>query len=182
MSIHIGAFRLSPEFLTKRKLRRQCDDYSCNGACCAEGVFLTVYDAQRIVQHGSAIQKYLVEPYDFASWNMTRPGYVSTPVYSRDPQHEHCWFLMRNARCAVHTYALEQGIPVQDLKPYFCRMFPLTLVDLDIDVTEIAIDPKAYDTCLVPAEQENYLFTQFETELRRTIGDAGYAQLGALAA
>ncbi|MBI5305243.1 MAG: hypothetical protein HY868_24140 [Chloroflexi bacterium] len=181
MPILIGPHRLSPEFIEKRKLRRHCTDNTCSADCCAEGVFLTLYDAQRIVQLGDALQPYLVEPFDFAKWDLSRPSYLSTPVYQPDTPHEHCWFRMRNKLCAIHSYALEHGIKIEELKPYFCRMFPLTLIDIAINVTEIGVDIKAYDTCLVESDQEHWLFEQFETELRRVIGDDGYVQLRALA-
>ncbi len=84
---------------------------------------------------------------------------------------------MQDRRCALHAYALDKGMPVAAIKPYFCRFFPLTLIDLDINVTEIAVDGKAYDTCLVPGEREGWLFKQFEAELRRVIGDINYAEL-----
>lgn len=182
MSILIGSLRLSPEFLQKRRLRRKCDDdQACSAECCAQGVFLSLYDAQRIVAKGDELNPYLMEPFDFAQWDLSRPAYLSTPVYQPDTPREQCWFLMRNRLCAIHAYALERKIPVKDIKPYFCLMFPLTLTDLDINVTEIGVDIKAYDTCLVESEQETWLFEQFEPDLKRIIGDAGYAELQALA-
>jgi Fe-S-cluster containining protein len=181
MPILIGPYRLSPEFLEKRKLRRNCTDDTCTAACCAQGVFLTLYDAQRIVKLADQLQPYFAEPFDFSSWDLSRPSYIGTPVYKPDTQDEGCWFLTRNKLCSIHSYALEHGIKVEDVKPYFCRMFPLTLVDIDINVTEIGVDIKAYDTCMVASDEEHYIFEQFETELRRVIGDEGYAQLSAMA-
>lgn len=177
MSVIIGPYRLSDEFFQKRKLRNRCDGGRCNGDCCAEGVFLTRYDARRIVAVGDALQPYLAEPYDFAQWDFTRSSFMETPVLHRNTSHEQCWFLMRNRHCAVHKYALDRGIPVQDLKPYFCRLFPLSLVDIEINVMELTIDPKAFNTCLVEADEETWVYELLESDLRAAIGDEWYEEL-----
>lgn len=181
MSMRVGPYHVSPEFFAKRKLKRRCNDDMCDGACCTEGVYLTLYDAQRIVAHGAELQAYLEDPYDFAQWDFSRPSFITTPVHSPNTPNEHCWFLLRNRHCAIHTYALDRNLPIKDIKPYFCRLFPLTLVDLDVNLTEIALDPKAYDTCLVASEREHWLYEQFETELRQFIGEECYNELVTLA-
>jgi len=177
MSIIVGPYRLSPEFSERRKLQLHCNTEACNAKCCSEGCFLTIHDARRIIALGDAIQPYLVEPYDFSQWNISRPGYISTPVRHPYAPDEQCWFLMNNKLCAIHSYALDQGSAVESVKPYFCLMFPLTLVDIDINVNEIAVDPKAYDTCLVEAEQEKPMYEILESDLRRVIGDQWYEEL-----
>lgn len=176
MSVIVGSFRLSPEFFVRVRLRNQCI-VGCTSRCCEEGVSATLYEVERIKAHADAIQPYLIEPYDFDSWDISRPADISTPLLNENKPGERCWFLRANGMCALHSLALDQGMPVPAIKPYFCLFFPLTLIDLDINVTEIAVDGKAYDTCLVPTEGEGWLFKQFERELRRVIGDANYAEL-----
>jgi Fe-S-cluster containining protein len=176
MSVIVGSFRLSPELFLRTRLRNQCIQ-GCNARCCEEGVTATLYEVARIKEHGEEIQPYLIQPYDFESWNLSRPADIGTPLLNANQPGEQCWFLRGNRMCALHTYALDKGLPIASIKPYFCLFFPLTLIDLDIDVTEIAVDGKAYDTCLVECECETWLFKQFERELRRVIGDANYAEL-----
>ncbi len=177
MFITVGPYRLAGEFFEKRKLRNQCVNGTCSGACCKEGVYLNLYDAQRIVAHQDKIQPYLAEPFDFSKWDFSRPSYISTPVRHADTPHETCWFQMHNQRCAIHAYALDAKITLKDIKPYFCLFFPLTLTDIDINVSEIGVDPKAYDTCLVASETEAWLYQQFEDDLRQAIGDEYYAEI-----
>ncbi len=174
--ITIGPYRLSPEFFEKTRLVNRCKT-DCAEECCNEGVYLTVHDAQRILDRRDEIQPYLVKPFDFDSWNLSRPANISTPVRDEDKPTQQCWFLTRDKCCALHALALDKNIPVSSIKPYFCQMFPLTLVDIDVNVTEIAVDNKAYLTCLVDGEEESYLYEQFEAELRRVIGDAAYAEM-----
>lgn len=177
MSVIVGSFRLSPELFVRTKLRNQCIEQCHDGHCCEEGVSATLYEVARIKEHAADIQPYLIQPYDFDKWDLSRPADIGTPLLNENKPGEQCWFLRANRLCALHTFALEKGMPVASIKPYFCLFFPLTLIDLDINVTEIAVDGKAYDTCLVEGEREGFLFRQFERELRRVIGDANYREL-----
>lgn len=177
MSVIVGSFRLSPEFFVRTRLHNQCAEHGCDGDCCSEGVTATLYEVARIKAHADEIQPYLIEPYDFDSWDLSHPADIGTPLLNENQPGEQCWFLRKNRLCALHSLALEKGLPVASIKPYFCLFFPLTLIDLDINVTEIAVDGKAYQTCLVEGEQDTYLFKQFEAELRRVIGDANYHEL-----
>jgi Fe-S-cluster containining protein len=176
MSVLVGSFRLSPEFFVRTRLRNQCLE-ECNARCCEEGVSATLYEAARIQAHASELQSYLIEPYDFGSWDLSRPADISTPLLNENKSGEQCWFLMHNRLCALHAFALDKGMPVPAIKPYFCRFFPLTLIDLDINVSEIGVDGKAYETCLVESDREGWLFKQFERELRGVIGDVNYEEL-----
>ena len=176
MSVIVGSFRLSPEFVVRTRLRNQCLE-NCHAGCCEEGVSATLYEVERIKKHADGIQPYLIEPYDFNSWDLSRPADISTPLLNLNKPGEQCWFLRANRKCALHSYALDKGMPIASIKPYFCIFFPLTLIDLDINVSEIALDGKAYDTCLIESDCEGYLFRQFERELRRVIGDVNYTEL-----
>ncbi len=176
MPVTIGSFRLSPEFFQKTRLVNRCIN-ECVRECCNEGVWLSLYDARRIMAHADEIQPYLIKPLNLKQWDLSAPACIETPLIDEGTSHQQCWFLTRERRCAIHSMALDKGIPLQDIKPYFCLMFPLTLIDIDINVTEIAVDPKAYKTCLVPSETEAWLYEQFEPELRRILGDVGYAEL-----
>lgn len=176
MSIIVGSFRLAPELFVRTNLRNQCIE-KCNARCCEGGVSITVEQVNRIKAHAAEIQPYLIEPYDFSEWDTSRGADLGTPLLFENQPGEQCWFLRANKYCAIHTYALDKGMPVPAIKPFFCLFFPLTLIDLDVNVTEIGVDGKAYETCLVSDEREGYLFRQFENELRRVIGDANYWEL-----
>jgi len=177
MSVIVGSFRLSPEFFTPTRLKYQCAVLGCDGDCCSGGVTATLYEVARIKAYADQLQAYLVEPYDFDTWEIAHPSDIGTPVLNEEKPNQQCWFQRANRLCALHSLALDKGMPVPAIKPYFCLFFPLTLIDLDINVTEIAVDGKAYETCLVPSDTETYLFKEFEQELRRVIGDANYDEL-----
>ncbi len=176
MTVSIGSFRLSPEFFQKTRFVNRCLA-ECARECCTEGVWLSIHDAHRIVEHGDQFQTYLIQPIDLQQWNLSRPANISTPLMEEGTPNERCWFLMQNGLCALHSFALDKNMPVQRIKPFFCLMFPLTLVDIDINVTEISIDNKAYKTCLIEGTAETWLYEQFAPELRRILGVEGYAEL-----
>jgi Fe-S-cluster containining protein len=172
----IGRFRLSPEFFVKTRLASRCRG-ECARACCDEGAWLTLYEARRIIEHADEIQPYLQQPLDFQAWDLSRPAYLYTALVDKGTPHQRCWFLTQERRCAIHSFALDQNLALNSIKPFFCMLFPLTLVDIDINVTEIALDAKAYETCLVEGEKETWLYTQFESDLRRVLGDEVYAEM-----
>ncbi|MGB8644212.1 MAG: hypothetical protein WCF84_03185 [Anaerolineae bacterium] len=174
--ILIGSYRLSPEFFVKTRLVNRCKT-DCAEQCCTEGCFITIHDARRVIKHREEIQPYLVEPFDFDSWDVSRPANICTPVRAEGTPHQQCWFLTQDKCCSLHTLAIDKGVPVPSIKPYFCLMFPLTLMDIDINVNEIAVDNKAYSTCLVEGSRETYLYQQFETELKQYIGAEAYAEI-----
>ncbi len=174
--IVIGPYRFSPEFFQKTRLVNRCK-ISCAQECCNEGCFLTIHDARRVLARRDQIQPYLVEPFDFESWDLSRPADIATPVRAEGTPEQQCWFLRANKHCALHSFALDHGLPVDSIKPYFCLMFPLTLVDIDINVNEITVDNKAYSTCLIEGNHETYLYQQFETELRQYVGDDTFSEI-----
>ncbi|MCC7162732.1 MAG: hypothetical protein IT331_09585 [Anaerolineae bacterium] len=176
MSIVVGGYHLSPELFRKTNLKNSCVE-QCNSACCSGGVSITVQQVERIKQYADELQPYFIEPYDFSKWDTSRGADLGTPLLNEDKPGEQCWFLRSNRLCGLHTFALDKGMPVAFLKPFFCLFFPLTLIDLDVNVTEIGVDGKAYETCLVPGEGEGYLFRQFEQELKRIIGEAHYWEM-----
>lgn len=176
MSVIVGSFRLSPELFIRTKLRNRCIEH-CPGDCCSEGVSITVQQVEKIKAVADELQPYLIEPYDFSTWDVSHGADIGTPVLNEDKPNSQCWFLRGNRLCAVHTLTIDKGVPVASLKPFFCLFFPLTLIDLDVNVTEIGVDGKSYETCLKPSEHEGYLFRQFERELKRVIGEANYWEL-----
>lgn len=176
MSVTIGQFRLSPEFFNRTRLVNRCLK-DCANLCCDEGVFLTLYDAQQVLDHREEIQPYLIKPLDFDSWDISRTAFITTPVFDEGGPHQRCWFFTKGQRCALHSLAVDKNLPLRSIKPFFCVLFPLTLVDLDFNVTEITVDAKAYKTCLVEGNEEGWLYVQFEPELRRILGEDGYAEL-----
>lgn len=174
--ILVGNFRLSPEFFIKTRLVNRCRE-QCHSDCCDEGVWLSVYEAERIQKRAEEIQPRLVEPFDFQSWDLSRPAYLGTPLLYEDTPRQQCWFFTRERRCALHSLALEKGFPVSAIKPYFCSFFPLTLLDIQVNETEIALDAKAYETCLRETDGESWMYLQFENELRHVIGDENFEEL-----
>ena len=176
MPVTVGPFRLSPEFFVKSRMVNRCMK-ECATDCCDEGVFLTLYDAQQIIERGNEVQPYLIEPLDFEHWDISHPAFITTPVLNEGSAEQRCWFFTKGRLCALHSLAVDNNLPLRSIKPFFCLLFPLTLVDIDINVTEIMLDTKAYKTCLVEGDKESWLYTQFEPEFRRILGDSGYSEL-----
>src|SRR5262249_23258202 len=76
-------------------------------------------------------------------------GRYTRTVVQEGPDGERCVFVDRTGRgCLLHSYALRQGMPVHDIKPMACSLFPVLwdrgtlIVPLEIDDrTLICRDP-----------------------------------------
>jgi Fe-S-cluster containining protein len=176
MFVTIGNFRLSPELFVRSRLVNRCLR-RCAGDCCDEGVFLTLYDARRIIERRDEIQPYLTRPFDFDTWDISHPANIATPLQNEGTLDQRCWFFTQGRRCALHALALDRNFPIKSIKPFFCLLFPLTLVDIDFNLTEICLETKAYQTCLREGEKEDWLFKQFGPDLTRILGEDGYEEL-----
>ena len=179
MSIIVGAFHLSPElFRTNQICANSLYRTNVTRAAVAAVYRITVHEVDRIKEHADEIQPYLIEPYDFDTWDISHAADIGTPLLNENKPGRAMLVFARRTACALCT-RLHWTRECRSLaiKPFFCLFFPLTLIDLDVNVTEIGVDGKAYETCLVPGESEGYLFRQFEQELKRVIGEAHYWEL-----
>jgi hypothetical protein len=101
----------------------------CGDACCDHGVDVALVERDRILAHASALEPIVGSPRgswfisaiasdaDFAGGNATRTAVVDG----------RCVFRQRNARgCALHAFALGQGLDYHDVKPMVSALFPVT--------------------------------------------------------
>lgn len=105
----------------------------CTACCCRSGVYVSVAERDRVLAHAAAVQRVM------------DPGQVKDPtrwferrVY-RDADFEGgrcvgtqvvghaCVFLNGRGLCTLQLASAGSRVP--QLKPFFCRIFPLTLRD-----------------------------------------------------
>lgn len=105
----------------------------CTACCCRSGVYVSLAERERILAHAAAVQRCMDagQVRDPAEWFERR-------VY-RDPDFEGgrcvgtrvmgaaCVFLNGRGLCTLQLASARSGIP--QLKPFYCRIFPLTLAD-----------------------------------------------------
>ncbi len=129
------AYRVAPELLEYGLADpSHTPIHSCTGHCCKSGVFLSLPHRELILQHVEVIRGAMddVQPADPSKW-FEQPvekdedfegGYA---VGTEATEHG-CVFLNRAGRCVLQIVSAQHP-ELPQLKPFFCRLFPLTVVD-----------------------------------------------------
>jgi Fe-S-cluster containining protein len=101
----------------------------CHDACCQYGADVTALDHANIQAQADELEDYLGLPrgrWFTHSWQVEAdwPGGKATGTRVED---ERCVFLNRQGRgCRLHSYAMEKGIDVHEIKPMVCLLWPVT--------------------------------------------------------
>ncbi len=165
-------------------------------SCCADiAVPLTARERRAIVRHLPAVAEVMAarDP----RWRDGPPDVFADPrTLARS--HRRCVFAYPSAdglRCGLHTTAETRGIPLAQVKPSPCRLFPLALLQLgsrtiltaSVQHVSAALGgpPERALRCLEPESAEASDVPPLYVSCRETIeaewGAAFYRRLGALA-
>lgn len=117
-----------------------CNVEICSGQCCNWGVYLDRDFQPVIMQHEYEIinvmdefqpkdsdkwfEKELEEDTDFPS------GFaVGTELYVNSKGTTQCVFKDKNSYCSLQVLAVKNGAHKWEIKPKYCIMYPLTIID-----------------------------------------------------
>ncbi len=118
----------------------KCDVVKCFGQCCDWGVYMDLKFKDVILQHKDDIiavmdedqikdtdewfEKETEEDKDFPS------GYsTGTETYTDKNGKSACIFKDKNDFCSIQNAAIKKGMHKWSIKPKYCIMYPLTIVD-----------------------------------------------------
>ncbi|MBS1518098.1 MAG: DUF3109 family protein [Bacteroidetes bacterium] len=162
-----------------------CDMRICGGQCCNWGVYMDRDFQEVIMKHEEQIkevmdehqlrdtslwfEKELEEDEDFPS------GYaIGTELYITPQGVTQCVFKDKRGYCSLQVTAVEKGMHKWEIKPKYCIMYPLTIVDNTLTYDSDHAD--RLDYC-GREHEENFSQTVFEAmteELKFILGDDGY--------
>lgn len=103
----------------------------CHDVCCSFGADIDVDNIGRLLAEGTALEQFVGSK--AAEWFRTDCQQVDADsaggAYTRtEVKDGRCVFLNRNGRgCLIHSYALQRGSEVRELKPMVCSVFPVTV-------------------------------------------------------
>lgn len=162
-----------------------CNIGICGGQCCNWGVYMD-RDFQPIIMNFENqikevmdefqpkdsnvwFEKELEEDSDFPS------GYaIGTELFISSTGTTQCVFKDKKGYCSLQVMAVEKGMHKWEIKPKYCIMYPLSIIDnvltVDNDHSE------RLDYCGVQ-HKENYTQTIFDAmteEIKYIIGEEGY--------
>lgn len=133
-TIRVGRYEVERELLHLRVADPRGPMGGCTALCCASGVYASLAERDRVLAHADAVRRHMdhTQVKDSRKWFSARVGrdadfeggrYVGTRVHGGK-----CVFLNGQGLCTLQlASAREPDLP--QLKPFYCRLFPLVIVD-----------------------------------------------------
>jgi Fe-S-cluster containining protein len=123
------------------RYERSCSMSNCRGRCCADGVDLDLADRDRILEHADLIRPHMDETqdHDSANWfqdTKTDSDFPSGVCTTTRLKADGCNFLNKHGQCVVHIAESKAPPGFGYLKPFFCRAFPVCILNSTLSVDD----------------------------------------------
>ena len=177
---HLGPLRVDPEIFSAR-YTGECSMSNCDAGCCQAGVWVDVLHRDVILAHADAITRYMDpdQERDPARWFerdiADDTDFPSGKAVGTEVSRSTCVFLNLQGRCVLHLVDDVENLPVR-LKPFFCRVFPVTICDglLTLDDPIAGERPRC---CSPTPAGEQSAFEVCPGELETVLGREGVEEL-----
>jgi len=154
---------------------------ACTSKCCRHGVYLDPTERDRILTHANIVEKYFDETQtkDRGRWfdnseeedsDFPSGKCVSTEVYN-----DKCVFLDKDGRCVLQVAEKEEGMQRFSLKPYYCVLFPIVMVDGIFRYDDFCSGESA--CCTSSRESAEKMVEVCSIELRHALGASKYDEV-----
>ena len=185
--ISIGQLKIDPRLLETRPTSR-CLVQECHGKCCGFGVYVDLAHASRVMEEAELIKPHLPadrqnvddwfdggvkEDSDFPTG--TKVGTQIIPD-ATNPAGTRCVFLRPDQRCALQVASVAAGRHPWDLKPFYCCLYPVTLLNDGLELDEENDIYGLGGSCQRPGPAVA-LYKLLKEEMVLALGQAGYDQL-----
>ena len=127
---HLGPLPVSTRLLTCR-FTSGCSMSNCHGICCSGGVSVDLRHRDRVLAEAPLVLRYMdaTQERDSARWFETEEipdaDFPSGAAASTRVVNGGCVFLDSRGLCVLHAAEAESP----GLKPFFCRTYPIALVN-----------------------------------------------------
>lgn len=181
---HIRPLRVDPVMFSAT-FEHACSMQNCNASCCQHGVMIDVTERDNILRYVDVIHRYMDDDQtrDPQKWfekeDASDGDYPSGRAVGTEANDQGCLFLKKDGRCVLQVAAVDERMPVQALKPFYCFAFPITIDSgvLTIDDPEFTNRPQCCS--MVPGGSQSVIdVCQFELEF--VLGREGLKELLAL--
>jgi Fe-S-cluster containining protein len=181
---HVAELHVDSSLLGQR-FAAGCRTSNCKAACCKGGVWVDIDERARILAHADRVQKMMDASQDhdpghwFESTEITDPDFASRTAVGTQVVNDRCVFLDSAGRCTLHRADANESEDGPRLKPFFCRIFPITLENGVVMFDDLAADQTA--CCGVTPEGNSSIFDVCRDELQELLGPDGVEELRHLA-
>lgn len=160
---------------------RDCLDCTfCHDSCCQYGACVGRAKVEAILARADELEPLIGRPRDewFQDWWEPDEGFPGGAYTRTQVTDGACVFLNRRGRgCLLHSFALEKGLPVHDIKPMVCNTFPVEIWD-----RVLVVPVEVEDRSLVCVGQGPSLYRSARPDLEAYFGPEMVAELDALEA
>ena len=182
LPLHIRQYTISSDLFEKGYAagRGPC---TCTSVCCQNGVYVDRQERDRILAHRELIKKYMDETQttDERQWfeqhEEEDDDFASGRCVGTEVVNEKCAFLDKLGRCSIQTAAVGEGMHKWALKPIFCILFPLEIMNHVIGFDDLLQEDQP--CCSVSNEFDVPVFVACREELIHVLGEDGYRKLDA---
>lgn len=185
--IEINGLKIDPIIFTQGFVPR-CDIPICDGQCCDWGVYMDSEFPDVIMKHEQDIIDVMDEGQikDSSKWfdeesqidhDFPSGETIGTNTYKTKYGNEQCVFKGLNNFCSLQVAAEKKGFHKWEIKPKYCIMYPITIVDNVLTYDDS--HSKNLDYCGMH-KKENFVHTVFEAmkeEIIYILGEDGYNYL-----
>lgn len=177
---HFDVLEVS-DLVLRRRYARGCSMSNCRGRCCGSGVDVDLTERDRILSSADTIQSLMdtEQEKDSSKWfgdTFEDPDFPSGCAISTRLYGGTCVFLDSKGLCVLHKAELRGRPEIGELKPFFCRAYPLCIED-----GVLTLDDKPCPTemaCCGAVESGSLtIFDICEYELEYVLGADGLAEL-----
>ena len=157
-----------------------CSMSSCDAGCCRDGVLVDLEHRDVILAHADVIRRHMSpgQERDPALWFEREiaddPDFPSGRAVGTEVRSG-CVFLNDLGRCVLHLADDAEGLAVT-LKPFFCRLFPITICDGRLMLDE-PIAGERPTCCSVTPGGGQTVFDLCPAELETVLGKDGVEEL-----
>lgn len=180
--LQVKGLRVASELFTTG-YRGGAGPCQCNAQCCARGAYVDVAERDRILAHSALIEPHLddTQSHDPAQWfeaeEKIDADYPSGRCAGTAMVNGKCALLDRRGFCSTQVAANAAGMHKWALKPLYCALFPIEVIDGVIRFDARLQNERA--CCSVQPAFDVPLFEACREELVRLLGEDGFAQLRA---
>ena len=137
--LEFGGLKIDPVIFTQGFVPG-CDMSICSGQCCNWGVYMDRDFQPEIMKYENQIKEVMDEFQlrDTSKWFETEPeedhdfpsGYaIGTELYINPEGTTQCVFKDKNSYCTLQVMAMKNGLHKWTIKPKYCIMYPITIID-----------------------------------------------------
>ena len=135
--MHVGKLHAR---MTRKVFRRNASVRNCDGTCCRKGTVASLDEQRRIMKHADTIAPYMTSrvrnrPDRWFEQRLKKdPDYVCGKAIATRVVDGACVFFRSDRLCALQVAGQQELGTAFTLKPAICLLWPLCVVDGELDV------------------------------------------------